>query len=313
MKTKFGWRVIAACLVVLAWGGACKKSPLAGATKSPVIARVDEREITSADMYRSLYPQGKPVGAKPDKATARSILDQLIDRALVLKWAAGNNVKIADGDVNARWALIEADYGARGFESYLKSQGLTGAAFKQIIKEDLTVEAAGEKAVVEKVSVSYDDVVTYYNTHPAEFEAPAEYHLLQIVTEDKTKADEALAKLTYGASFEEVAREVSISPDRHTGGDVGYVRLDALPAEVGKTVTTLAPGVVSPVITTPYGFEIVKVLNVRPSGTRPLAEVRTQIEDRLRDEREGALYQTWLRGLRTNAKIAIDEKALAAL
>ncbi|UCH78460.1 MAG: peptidyl-prolyl cis-trans isomerase, partial [Candidatus Coatesbacteria bacterium] len=224
-----------------------------------------------------------------------------------------NGVAVAAADVASRLAIIQADYGARGFASYLQSQDLTVEAFEAVVRDDLLVEAAIETAVVEEVSVSYDDVVAYYNVHADEFEAPAEYHLQQIITDDKARAEEALAKLEYGATFEEVAREISMSPDRHRGGDVGYTTLEALPPAVAAAVEKLPRGQTSGLLETPYGFEIVKVLNIREPRRKPLAEVRTEIEDRLRTEREEKAYGAWLDELRKKAKVSIDESALAEL
>jgi len=240
-------------------------------------------------------------------------VDQLVERALILAWAGDNDVDVGEEDVNRRLELIRADYGARGFSSYLKSQGLTPESFAAIIRDDLVVEAAIEAAVVAKVSVSYDDVIAYYTVHAEDFEAPAEYHIKQIITDEKAAAEEALAKLEYGATFEEVAREMSMSPDRHMGGDVGYTTLDAVPPAVGDVVAKLPPGRVSDIIETPYGFEVVKVVGVRDARRKPLPEVRTEIEDRLRTERENEVYAAWLEQLRSKAKISIDEKALKEL
>ncbi len=277
------------------------------------MARVGDRGITAAEVYRGLYPQGQPEDAKADAGAARRVVEQLVERALILAWAEANGLRVSDDDVEARLRLIRADFGARDFVSYLKSQGLALETFKEIVRDDVAVEAAIEAAVVDKVSVSYDDVVAYYNVKADEFEVPAEYHLKQIITEDKAKAKASLAKLEYGATFEEVARELSISPDRHMGGDVGYTTLDALPPEVGAVVKELPPGRSSSVIETPYGFEIVKVVGVREARRKPLAEVRTEIEDRLRTEREEEAYARWLEELKKTAKISVDESALATL
>jgi parvulin-like peptidyl-prolyl isomerase len=119
--------------------------------------------------------------------------------------------------------------------------------------------------------------------------------------------------LAYGATFEEVARELSISPDRHAGGDVGYTALEALPPEVAAAVKNLPPGQTSGVITTPYGFEVVKVVGVREARRRPLTEVRPEVEDLLRTEREEELYARWLEELKESTKVSVDDKALAEL
>ncbi len=291
----------------------CRKGEEEGAPGTRVVARVGDRGITAAEVYRGLYPQGQPEDAKADAGAARRVVEQLVERALILAWAEANGLRVSDDDVEARLRLIRADFGARDFVSYLKSQGLALETFKEIVRDDVAVEAAIEAAVVDKVSVSYEDVVAYYNVRADEFEVPAEYHLKQIITEDKAKAKASLAKLEYGATFEEVARELSISPDRHMGGDVGYTTLEALPPEVGAVVKELPPGRTSGIIETPYGFEIVKVVGVREARRKPLAEVRTEIEDRLRTEREEEAYARWLEELKKTAKISVDESALATL
>jgi peptidyl-prolyl cis-trans isomerase C len=303
----------AAAVVVLLAAAGCRKGEEAKAPPARVVARVADRQITSADVSRGLYPQGRPKDARVDGGAARRVVDQLVERALILAWAEDNDIKVAEEEVNGRLEIIRADYGARGFTSYLKSQGLTPESFTDVIRDDLVVEAAIEAAVVAKVSVSYDDVVAYYNVHAEDFEAPAEYHIKQIITDDKAKAEEALAKLEYGATFEEVAREMSMSPDRHMGGDVGYTTLDAVPSAVADVVAKLPPGQVSGVIETPYGFEVVKAVGVRDARRKPLPEVRTEIEDRLRTEREDEAYAAWVEQLRKEAKISIDEKALKEL
>jgi peptidylprolyl isomerase len=94
---------------------------------------------------------------------------------------------------------------------------------------------------------------------------------------------------------------------------VGYTTLDALPPEVGAVVKKLPPGLPSGIIETPYGFEIVKVVGVREARRKPLAEVRTEIEDRLRTEREEKAYARWLEEMKKTAEISVDENALATL
>ncbi len=305
------WAAVAVALLAAAAG--CRKGEEGEAAREIVVARAGDREITAADVSRGLYPQGRPEDAQVDADAARRVVEQLLERAMILAWAEDNGVAVTDADVEARLGLIKADYGARGFASYLKSQNLTAETFESTVRDDLVVEAAIEASVVEKVSVSYEDVVAYYNVHAADFEAPAEFHVKQIVTDDKARAEEALSRLEYGATFEEVARELSISPDRHAGGDVGYTALEALPPEVAAVVKTLSPGRTSGVIATPYGFEVVKVVGVREARRRPLTEVRPEVEDLLRTEREEALYAQWLEELKKDTKVSVDEKALAEL
>jgi foldase protein PrsA len=275
-----------------------------------VVARVDGRNITAAEVSRRMYPQGRPEGAVPDSTAVEVVTDQLVDRALILNWADKNEIKVDDETVDARVAMIKADYGARGFDKYVKSQGMNLEQFKSHVKDDLTVELAVEKAVTSQIKVSEADIVKFYENNKAKYSPGKEYHIQQIIVESQTEAEEALTKVAFGADFEEIAAEVSLAPDRYAGGDVGFVPADGLPPEVAEQLAVLPVGKVSPAIETDYGYFLVKLLGVREAEAIPLGEVRDEIESELRAKVGERKYAEWIESLRKNADIKIDEKAL---
>ncbi|MCI0482028.1 MAG: peptidyl-prolyl cis-trans isomerase, partial [Candidatus Dadabacteria bacterium] len=122
--------------------------------------------------------------------------------------------------------------------------------------------------------------------------------------------EDALTAIDFGTTFEQVAADTSVAPDRYAGGDVGFVPLDALPTEVADVAKTLPKGDVSPVIETRYGYFIITVEDVKTSGPMALDEVEDEISDLIRAEKEAKAYQEWLDQLRGKAKIDIDEKIL---
>jgi parvulin-like peptidyl-prolyl isomerase len=275
-----------------------------------VVARVNGRNITAADVSRRMYPQGRPEGAVPDPKAVEAVTDQLVDRALILNWADKNKIKVDDETVNARLAMIKADYGARGFDKYIKSQGMNLEQFKSQVKDDLTVELAVEKAITSQIKISEADIVKYYEKDKGKYSPGKEYHIQQIIVENRVEAEEALTKLAFGADFEEIAAEVSLAPDRYAGGDVGYVPADALPSEVAEQLAVLPVGKVSPVVETEYGYFVVKLLDVREGEATPLSEVRDEIESELRAAAGEKKYAAWIGSLREGADVKIDKKAL---
>ncbi len=279
-------------------------------SETVVVARVDGRNITAAEISRRMYPQGRSKDAVPDPTAVEAVTDQLIERALVLNWAEENKIKVDDESVDARVAMIKADYGARGFDKYLKSQGINLEQFETNVKGDLTVELAVEKAVISQVKVSEADIVKFYEANKSKYSPGKEYHIQQIIVENQVEAEEALTKLAYGASFEEIAAETSLAPDRYAGGDVGYVPADAVPLEVAEQLAVLPVGKVSPAIKTDYGYFVVKLLDVREGEAVPLSGVRDEIELDIKTKIEEKRYGGWVESLKKGADIEIDKKAL---
>jgi parvulin-like peptidyl-prolyl isomerase len=70
---------------------------------------------------------------------------------------------------------------------------------------------------------------------------------------------------------------------------------------------------VSGVVETPYGFHIFEVLGRKPEGVRSLPDAMTEIEAKLRYERQGKIYSDWLQDLRKAIPVKIDRELLKEL
>jgi peptidyl-prolyl cis-trans isomerase SurA len=80
-------------------------------------------------------------------------------------------------------------------------------------------------------------------------------------------------QLHQGAPFSSVAQQFSQSSSAATGGDLGWVQTNQLAPEVGKVITTMAPGQVSSAIRTAGAYHIVLLRNKREAGKmRPVME-----------------------------------------
>ena len=55
--------------------------------------------------------------------------------------------------------------------------------------------------------------------------------------------------------------------------------------EFDKVAFALQPGQISDLVKTQFGYHIIKVTDKKPATTKPLAEVRAQIEDQMKWER----------------------------
>lgn len=123
----------------------------------------------------------------------------------------------------------------------------------------------------------------------------------------KAKAEDIRKKIAEGADFEEMAAKFSDDPmTSGKGGDLGYVRRVnqdprvLLTPPMLETIFALKVGETSPVIQTPFGFEMFKLEELK---SPKLEEVRQEVENAIRQQRYEALYQE----LKARSAVKVDE------
>lgn len=135
----------------------------------------------------------------------------------------------------------------------------------------------------ETVQLAYEDEVA---TMPEPRRRVA--HILLEVG-DKRSVDDAVAVLRRtrddilgGASFEELAAELSEDPSADNGGDLGLVGAGVLPPAFEDVLSTLEPGSVSEPVQTEFGVHLVKLVDVENVEVPTLEERRDAISADLR-------------------------------
>ena len=85
-----------------------------------------------------------------------------------------------------------------------------------------------------------------------------EYRASHILVKDRGLAVELLKQIKRGASFERLAREHSTCPSKSSGGDLGWFGPGKMVAPFEQAVARLGNGSVSDVVSTQFGFHIIK-------------------------------------------------------
>ncbi len=116
-------------------------------------------------------------------------------------------------------------------------------------------------------------------------------------------AEELLAKLDEGDSFESLAKLYSEGKEAKDGGDWGWIGKDVLRKELGDVAFSLSAGQHSRIIETPEGYYLLYVEAVRPAHVRPLTEVRDEIEKTLLQQQRQKMQEAWIKQLRAKAYI----------
>ncbi|MGG4733178.1 peptidylprolyl isomerase [Leclercia adecarboxylata] len=129
------------------------------------------------------------------------------------------------------------------------------------------------------------EIQTYYDQHQDQFTQPQRnrYSVIQTKTEADAKA--ALDELNKGTDFATVAKEKSTDIiSAKNGGDMGWLEEGTTPDEL-KNAGLKEKGQLSGVIKSSVGFLVVRLDDITPTTTKPLADVRDDIAAKVKQEK----------------------------
>ena len=87
------------------------------------------------------------------------------------------------------------------------------------------------------------------------------------------------------------------------GGDIGYTPKGQLAPEYEAAAFSLPAGSVSSVVRTQFGYHIIKVTEKKVAGTSTIEEIRTELQDFLKEQKVQADMDELVKKLRDEAKI----------
>jgi len=141
----------------------------------------------------------------------------------------------------------------------------------------------------QKTTVSEDDLKAYYNEHVDRYHVQDRARVSHIlfktigktdaeVEETRKKAEDVLKKIRKGAKFEDLAKQYSEDTTKEKGGDLGWILLGQTVPEFEKAAFSLPKGTITDLVKTQYGFHIIRVTDREVARTKPLDEVRAEIQ-----------------------------------
>jgi foldase protein PrsA len=241
------------------------------------------------------------------------LLENLINQALIEQAAKEKGINVSDADIQKQIDQLKSGFKDQSqFDQALKSAGMTVDQLKAQIKNQLVTQKLVETLAANQ-SVSQADIQAYYDKNKSQFfQKPAKRasHIL-FKAEDKAKAQKVLAQIKANpAAFAALAKANSIdTATASKGGDLGWPTQAYVP-EFQAALDKLKKGQLSGLVQSPYGWHIIVVTDERGGTQQSLAEVKSQIQQIIVQQRRSDAYQQFLNDLRKNAKIEYVEKDL---
>jgi peptidyl-prolyl cis-trans isomerase C len=313
--------VITGCLLAVTWmvpaAFAAMKAP------SGQIAKVNNTAIMRQDLDREmnlvamkLSRQGKQVDVDQLKPYEGKIRETLINRTLLLQKSQAMGIKVKDDLVKKALDEFKAAFpNEKDYRQTLKNMGYTEEALKKQIKDGLAIKTLLDKEVLRKIAVSDKQTRSFYDAHPDLFRQPEQVrasHILIKVPQNASDAQKAAAmakikalkkRIDKGENFATLAMKYSEGPSKTKGGDLGFFTHDQMVKPFADAAFALKPGQVSDVVTTRFGYHLIRVTDRKPAHTLAYNDVKDAISKRLQQEQEGKEIGAYLEKLKEHADI----------
>lgn len=277
---------LALALTVVAPGAAQRIVPLdriVAVVNQEVITQ-DELEQRVALIRRQLAGRG---GIPPEaEALRRQVLERMIVERAQLQYARETGLKVDDAQVDQAIQRIaqQSNLTPAQFRQVLQRDGVPYEQFREQLRKEIVLSRLREREIDSRVTVSEAEIENFLSTQQTQGAGgEGEFlvsHILVRVSENATgaeidarrrRAESALAELRGGADFARVAAVYSDAPDALQGGSLGWRPPTRLPELFAQAVAGMRPGEVSPVLRSPGGFHIVKLVERR--GAKSAAQV----------------------------------------
>jgi peptidyl-prolyl cis-trans isomerase D len=179
-------------------------------------------------------------------------------------------------------------------------------------------------------TVTDQHLQAYYDQHRDEYRVPEQVkvsHILiktplpapgakedeKAVAAARAKAEGVLKELKAGGDFAKLAEKYSDDPgSAKSGGELGWIGRGRTVPEFEKAAFSLGKGQISDLVKSSYGFHIIHVEDKQEAHLKSLAEVKSEIEEKVKQQKTARATEAAANALLSHARTDGFDKAAAA-
>ena len=263
-------------------------------------------------------------------------------RALVSSSAFVGDTEVRD-EFNRRNTKVKFEYAVITQADILKGLHPTDEELKAFYERN---KATYNNSIPEKRQIKYvvvdsakiatatnvtdQDLQAYYDQHRDEYRVPEQVkvsHILiktplpapgakedeKAIADARAKAEGVLKELKAGGDFAKLAEKYSDDPgSAKSGGDLGWIGRGRTVPEFEKAAFSLGKGQTSDLVKSSYGFHIIRVEDKQEAHLKTLAEVKSEIEEKVKQEKTAHATESAANALLSQARTEGFDKAAAA-
>lgn len=292
-----------------------------------VVARINAEIVTLHDVRQAATPYMLQRGIDPSRLANpaardqmyKQVLEDLIERKLLLQEAAKLNLSVTDEEVDQWLAFTRQQQGLSDeqFRATIKQYGMKYSDYRSMVRQNLLRLRISRIRVGAKVAVSEPEVEEMYRARYGELGDKEKYitvsHILMQPADDSPeemdaaikRAEEARARVLGGEDFAAVATEVSEGPSAKNGGKLGTFRSGELDPEFEDSAFLLEAGEYSEIVKTRFGFHLIFVSAVEERENPDVEDRKEEIRAQLQQIGMERQLKSYVQTLKTRSFVEI--------
>jgi peptidyl-prolyl cis-trans isomerase C len=213
-----------------------------------IVAKVNGKTITEADVKLAEAEIGSDLGSLPDATKRRVLIEFLIENQLFADAAEG--AKLGAGP--------EFD----GRMQYWRRRALRDTYFEKKVRD----------------AVSEADAKRFYDEQVKLLKPEQELKARHILVDTEEKAKEIYEKIAHGADFAQMAKEYSNDPGtKDEGGSLGYFSRGQMVPQFEDAAFKLTGNDVSQPVQTQFGWHLIQIEDRRERKPPEFADVKDRL------------------------------------
>jgi foldase protein PrsA len=295
--------VIAAVLVAAYYAG------WLGGDKT--VAKVNDAKITQSELdtqYELFFTLVQYPDSYKEQITKKVYLNQMVVEELLIEEA--KKIEISP-------SLVTSSELKAALDNYLYLNGMTienlvqNIVEKNLTTDDLTayfnkqiaISDFLNKTMLSSIEVTDKDIEVFYNENIGSFKAQeGQIRARHILVATEAEANEVVEKLSNGADFAALAKEVSLDTSSGAnGGELRFFNKTDVVKEFADAAFSLKLWEISAPVKTDFGWHVIQ----RESNTIALNDIKDALELNILQDKQRTALQTYVEQLKANATIKI--------
>lgn len=237
-----------------------------------IVVSVGKRKMSDKELI-DLYGRYKE-SVDIKSISKASFISQLVERIILEEEAKKIGVSLTDEEINI----------------FIKENNIDEKK-KEMAKLYLLRNKIAEK-LVENNKID-ENLINEIEKNILEIQ-PEKYVFYQILLRNKAEAIKALEEINKGLDFTKAVEKYSVSPEKSREGLVDYLNADEIPAELLTQLRKMKKGEISGIVTSPYGYHIIKLKEYIPKSHMDKNLRREKAIQEAKKVLKGDIYADWL-------------------
>jgi peptidyl-prolyl cis-trans isomerase C len=287
-----------------------------------VLARVNGEAVMKAELDRLIKNMeasaNQQVPAERRDEILRTALDQLVTYTVLSQETRARNVTVTDAELDGNLKQMQGQFPSeQEFRKALAARGMTIEKLRADARMNIGISKMMDAEVSGQPAPTDAQVREFYDKNPDKFKQAEAVRASHILFKVDDKADDATKKkrlaeaqavmqqVRGGADFGELAKKHSSDGSAAQGGDLNFFTKGQMVPAFDAAAFALQPGQISDIVTTEFGYHIIKVTERRPPSTVPFEQVSERIKEYLAEQRKQERAQAFIESLKQKAKIEV--------